>query len=113
MWVPKYERDERKGVDTPVPTQVVSNEEILPRPQHRLQKQVEALTMQMGEENAKRLGMSRRKFMLAVGAGGVATAAAVATKSPQSQQKKAEAVNGSRGYQLTEHVRKYYETAKV
>jgi len=63
MWVPKYERDERKGVDSPVPTQVVSNEELLPRPQHRLQKQVEALTMQMGEENAKRLGISRRKFM--------------------------------------------------
>jgi len=63
MWVPKYVRDEKKGVDSPVPTQVVSNEEILPRPQHRLQQQVEALTMEMGEANAKKLNMSRRKFM--------------------------------------------------
>ena len=58
--------------------------------------------------------LSRRKFLFAVGAGGAATAAAVvATKVPQSQPKKAEAVNGSKGYQLTEHVRKYYETTKV
>ena len=57
--------------------------------------------------------LSRRKFLFAVGAGGVATAAVVATKSPQSQPKKAEAVNGSKGYQLTEHVCKYYETTKV
>ena len=58
-------------------------------------------------------GLSRRKFLMVAGAGGVATAAAVATKAPSTQQKKAEAVSGSRGYQLTEHVRKYYETTKV
>ena len=57
--------------------------------------------------------LSRRNFLLAVGAGGVATAAAVAVKNPQSQPKKAEAVKGSKGYQLTEHVRKYYDTTKV
>ena len=57
--------------------------------------------------------LSRRKFLLAVGAGGAATAAVVATKSPHTQPKKAEAINGSKGYQLTEHVLKYYETAKV
>ena len=57
--------------------------------------------------------LSRRKFLLAAGAGGVATAAAVATQGKPAPQKKAEAVNGSRGYQLTEHVRKYYETTKV
>lgn len=57
--------------------------------------------------------LSRRNFLLAVGAGGAATAAAIATKGPQSQSKKAEAVSGSKGYQLTEHVRKYYETTKV
>jgi hypothetical protein len=57
--------------------------------------------------------LSRRNFLLAVGTGGVATAAVVATKKSQSQPKKAEAVNGSKGYQLTEHVRKYYETTKV
>ena len=57
--------------------------------------------------------LSRRKFLFAVGASGAAAAAAVATKGPQSQPKKAEAVTGSKGYQLTEHVRKYYETTKV
>ena len=57
--------------------------------------------------------LSRRNFLLAVGAGGVATAAVVATKGPQAQPKKAEAVTGSKGYQLTEHVRKYYDTTKV
>ena len=58
-------------------------------------------------------GLSRRKFLMVAGAGGVATAAAVTTKAPPTQQKKAEAVSGSRGYQLTEHVRKYYETTKA
>ena len=58
--------------------------------------------------------LSRRNFLMAVGAGGVATAAVVASKKPhQVQPKKAQAVAGSKGYQLTEHVRKYYETTKV
>jgi shikimate 5-dehydrogenase len=56
--------------------------------------------------------LSRRNFLLVAGAGGVATAAVVATKSPQAQPKKAEAVTGSKGYQLTDHVRKYYETTR-
>jgi uncharacterized protein len=78
VWVPKYVRDERKGVDTPVPTQVVSNEELLPRPQHRLQQQVEALTMELGEQKAKKLGMKRRDFMRT--AMGMATAWVAANK---------------------------------
>ena len=49
MWVPKYVRDERKGVDSPIPTQVVSNEEILPRPQNKQQAQVESLIGEWGE----------------------------------------------------------------
>lgn len=57
--------------------------------------------------------LSRRNFLMAVGAGGVATAAVVATKNPQAQPRKAEAVTGGKGYQLTEHVRKYYDTTKV
>src|SRR5215813_4124099 len=58
--------------------------------------------------------LSRRNFLLAVGAGGAATAAAVvASKSPQTQPKKAEAVGSSRGYHVTEHIRKYYNTAKI
>jgi hypothetical protein len=58
--------------------------------------------------------LSRRKFLLAVGAGGVAaTAAVVAGKSSQVEPKKAEVVSGSKGYHVTEHIRKYYDTTKV
>jgi hypothetical protein len=57
--------------------------------------------------------LSRRNFLLTVGAGGVATAAVVATSNSQQPKKKAAAAPGSRGYQLTEHVRKYYETTKA
>ncbi len=63
MWIPKWKRDHKKGVDSPLPTQVVSNEEIYPRPQSKRQKQVEYLINTMGEENAKRLGMDRRAYM--------------------------------------------------
>ena len=58
--------------------------------------------------------LSRRNFLLGVGASGVAAAAvAVASKSPKGQPKKAEAVSGSKGYHVTEHIRKYYSTTKV
>ncbi len=63
MWVPKYERDMKKGVDSPIPTQVVSNEEFIPRPQNTKQQQVEHLIGKWGEENAKKVGMDRRDFM--------------------------------------------------
>ena len=57
---------------------------------------------------------SRRNFLLAAGAGGVAaTAAVVAGNSSQGEPKKAEAVSRSKGYHVTEHVRKYYNTTKV
>jgi len=65
-------------------------------------------------ERTKKL--SRRNFLLTLGAGGAATAAAVvATKSspptqstPVNKDKRA-----TRGYQASEHVNNYYRTAKV
>src|ERR1700730_15800382 len=63
MWIPKWMRDRNKGVDSPVPTQVVSNEEFIPRPQNDKQKQVELLIGHMAEEKSKKLGMDRRVFM--------------------------------------------------
>jgi hypothetical protein len=58
--------------------------------------------------------LSRRKFLLAFGAGGVATTAAVvSSKGPQTQPKKAEAVTGSKGYHVTEHIKKYYSTTRI
>src|ERR1700722_5522402 len=63
MWIPKWVRDRKKGVDSPVPTQVVSNEEFIPRPQNTRQKQVEELIGRMADEKSKKLGMGRREFM--------------------------------------------------
>lgn len=72
MWIQKWERDRKAGVDSPIPTQVVSTEEFIPRPQNQQQKQVERLIGEMGEEKSKRLGMERRAFMAS--AMGLATA---------------------------------------
>ena len=63
MWIPKWQRDQKKGVDSPIPTQVVSTEEFIPRPQNEQQQQVEQLIGVLGEEKSKKLGMDRRAFM--------------------------------------------------
>ena len=63
MWIRKVQRDQKKGVDSPVPTQVVSNEEFIPRPQNPRQKQLEQLIGEMGAANARKIGMDRRAFM--------------------------------------------------
>jgi len=63
MWIRKNERDHKKGVDSPFPTQVVSNEEFIPRPQNERQKKMETLIGEMSAEKSKKLGMDRRSFM--------------------------------------------------
>jgi predicted TIM-barrel fold metal-dependent hydrolase len=63
MWIPKWQRDRDRGVDSPIPTQVVSNEEFIPRPQNAQQRQVEALIGALAEEKARKLGMDRRRFL--------------------------------------------------
>lgn len=58
--------------------------------------------------------MSRRKFLAAVGVGGAATAAVVASKTGSTPEPAARADGQQgKGYQLTAHVRRYYETTKV
>jgi hypothetical protein len=58
--------------------------------------------------------LSRRNFLLAAGAGSVAaTAAVVAGTSAQGEPRKTEVASGSKGYHVTEHIRKYYNTTKV
>jgi hypothetical protein len=58
--------------------------------------------------------LSRRNFLLTVGAGGAATAAAIVAKnsaptsSPSKNDKRA-----TRGYQASEHINNYYRTTKV
>ena len=63
MWIRKFQRDRKKGVDSPMPTQVLSNEEFIPRPQSKKQKEVEYLIGQMAEEKSRKLGIDRRTFM--------------------------------------------------
>jgi predicted TIM-barrel fold metal-dependent hydrolase len=63
MWIRKGLRDIKKGVDSPMPTQLVSNEEFIPRPQTPRQKQVENLIGEMSDHRSKKLGMDRRTFM--------------------------------------------------
>ncbi len=63
MWIPKWERDRREGIESPIPTQAVSNEEFLPRPQNQQQRRWESLITEMAEEKSRKLGMSRRDYL--------------------------------------------------
>ena len=63
MWIHKWERDRRKGVDSPIPTQVVSNEEFIPRPQTGQQRQWETLIGELADQKSRKLGMSRRDYL--------------------------------------------------
>ena len=64
-------------------------------------------------ERTKRL--TRRNFLLTLGAGGAATAAAlVASKSsPTTTPSSAKDKRATRGYQSSAHVNTYYRTTKV
>ena len=59
--------------------------------------------------------LSRRNFLLAVGAGGAGAAAAMLAKSVPQAETKAQAEDEAKlkGYHDTEHIRNYYRTTKV
>ncbi|HTN28416.1 MAG TPA: twin-arginine translocation signal domain-containing protein [Burkholderiales bacterium] len=57
--------------------------------------------------------LSRRKFLLTVGAGGVATAAATVATNTQPQPTRAKDKRATAGYRETAHIRNYYRTTKV
>ena len=58
--------------------------------------------------------LSRRNFLLTVGAGGAATAAAIVAKnSGPTQSPSGSGKRATRGYHATEHVNNYYRTTKV
>ena len=62
----------------------------------------------------KKAKLSRRNFLLAVGAGGAATAAAiVATKKGPTAAESSKDKRATRGYHASEHVNNYYRTTKV
>ena len=58
---------------------------------------------------------SRRNFLVAVGAGSAATVAVVAAKAVAPVAGEASKSAGAKptGYQVTEHIRKYYRTTLV
>src|SRR2546425_8502055 len=64
--------DETDAYGMPIPTQIVSNGEYMPPPQSEEQKRVEARTLELADGAAKRLGVSRRKFLTT--SGGMAAA---------------------------------------
>jgi len=67
-------------------------------------------------KNETKSKLSRRNFLIAVGAGGAAAAAAAASRAVTTEEPQAVANNDKRrgkGYQESAHVRTYYNTAKV
>ncbi len=60
-------------------------------------------------------GSSRRKFLATLGVGGAAAATVAITRQAAEPGQVATATPApqGKGYQLTEHVRNYYRTAKV
>ena len=71
-------------------------------------------TREGSSASARGVHPQRRKFLLALGAGG-AGAAIVAARSLSggSVAPDAEPVPEGKGYALTDHVRRYYRTAKI
>lgn len=58
--------------------------------------------------------LSRRNFLLTVGAGGAATAAAIVAKSSApAQPAPSKDKRATRGYHASEHINNYYRTTKV
>ena len=59
--------------------------------------------------------LSRRNFILAASAGGVATAVAIVAGTPSKPKPVAvdEGKRSGKGYQVSEHINNYYRTTKV
>jgi len=57
--------------------------------------------------------LSRRNFLVALGAGGASATVALMPKESKESDEKSATAESSKGYRLTEHVKNYYRTAKV
>ncbi len=57
--------------------------------------------------------LSRRNFLLTLGAGGAATAAAIVAKNAPQGTTPDKSKRAGSGYQESAHIRNYYRTAKV
>jgi shikimate 5-dehydrogenase len=63
--------------------------------------------------NAKKARLSRRNFLVTLGAGGAAAAAAVvATKPAPEAVANKDDKRSTQGYHVTEHVNNYYRTTR-
>ena len=60
----------------------------------------------------KKPALSRRNFLLTVGAGGAATAATLVAKKAPTDVASADK-RATSGYKVSEHINNYYRTAKV
>jgi predicted TIM-barrel fold metal-dependent hydrolase len=63
MWIRKCLVDEDQPIRSPIPTEISSNEEFYPLPPTADQERFEALLMERAAQYAKRLGLSRRRFL--------------------------------------------------
>lgn len=72
MWIRQCYTDEEKAIQSPIPTEICSNEEFIPPPQTPEQKRWESRIEEMAGQCAKKLGMSRRRFLQSTGGMAVA-----------------------------------------
>ena len=63
MWIRKFHKDDEEDTRSPIPTQVVSNEEFVPRPQTLQQKKVESLIQSLAEKCSKKIALTRISSM--------------------------------------------------
>ena len=63
MWIRKSDKDRRDDRCTPIPTQVVSNEEYIPMPQSEDQRRVEQRIFELADQVTARRRMSRRQYL--------------------------------------------------
>lgn len=61
----------------------------------------------------KKAVLSRRNFLLTVGAGGAASAAAIVGKNASAPSASGKDKRATSGYKVSEHINNYYRTTKV
>src|SRR4051812_34756471 len=63
MWIRQCELDAVGDLPSPIPTRIASNEEFIPPPQSSQQKAVEERLRDLSDNNARALGVDRRRFL--------------------------------------------------
>jgi hypothetical protein len=61
----------------------------------------------------KKAVLSRRNFLLTMGAGGAASAAAIVGKNASLPSASSKDKRATSGYKVSEHINNYYRTTKV